>query len=67
MGILLIGLVIGGFTAPLDEALIDQIPPPLGVAGVHELAVDLPLVVLHRYILSRQHVGWQDIPREQRR
>jgi hypothetical protein len=65
MGILLIGLVIGGFTGPLNEMLIDQIPPPLGVAGLHKLAVDLPLGVLHRYILPRQHVGWQDIPGEQ--
>jgi len=58
MGILLIGLVVGDFTAPLDEVLIDQIPSPLGVAGVHKLAVDLPLGVLHRYILPRQRVGW---------
>jgi hypothetical protein len=26
-------LLVAGFTAPLDEVLIDQIPSPLGVAG----------------------------------
>jgi hypothetical protein len=65
MGILLLALLVGGFTAPRDEVLIDQIPPPLGVGSFHKLAVDLPLGVLHGYILPRQRVGWQDIPPEQ--
>jgi hypothetical protein len=43
MGILLLALLGGGFTAPLDEVLIDQIPPLLGVVLFHILAVDLPL------------------------
>jgi hypothetical protein len=59
-------LLVGGFMAPLDEVLVDQIPPTLGVAGFHKLAVDLPLVVLHWYILPRQRVGGQDKPPEQR-
>jgi hypothetical protein len=58
-------LLVGSFTAPLDEVLIDQIPPTLGVAGLHKLVVDLPLGVLHWYILPRQRVGGQDIPPEQ--
>ena len=67
LGILLVGLVIGGFTGPLDEVLIHQIPPPLGVARFHELATDLPLVVLHRYILPRHPSGGQDRHGEQHR
>ena len=51
---------------PLDEVLIDQIPPTLGVALFHKLAVDLPFGMLHWYILPRQRVGGQDKPPEQR-
>jgi hypothetical protein len=59
-------LLVAGFTAPLDEVLRDQIPSPLGVAGFQKLAVDLPLGVLHWYLLPRQRVDGQDIPPEQR-